>query len=277
MSLRLAPDTRVGVESGCRTGVFAVVLAVACCLGLVAVAYLRGEQRGLDHVVTMDSEAMAYAAAISDFAYGKNLGYTAYPKVFGLYVDAFAVPGKPDEQAARLRDAERINKAFRAMATVDPPPTAAPVDMGGLITLYDNDLGYVDYVKMAFRVFGLSVQSLYNFHFLIIFATMAGFLFVFWRSRMALAIAVALSFGVFFQMSGNTFDQSVPTVYNMRASSVLGIIPALHLALLLVWRRPISRTGLGVAALQCAVLALAIKTRGTAQWATLLLGRGCPG
>ena len=74
------------------------------------------------------------------------------------------------------------------------------------------------------------------------------------------------------ELQSHVFYLGMPTFWGMRHGSTLGLVPTLHLALLLAYRCKLNLAALGLASIQVAILVLAIKMRGSAVWAVILLG-----
>jgi hypothetical protein len=240
---------------------------------LLGATYDRGLARGMDHAIEWgpNSAQLAIAVAISDVVYHLNLGYVAHNAVAQkLYkvieqsdpLDASMIP--------RLHDARVINDALKQASQLGPLEPGS-FDNNTLVSMYYNDLGFVDYIELAFSIFGLKIQSLYSLFFLLLGISVAAFVCAFPKNVLAAGIIVAICFGFLAEINSTIFIDFMPSVYGLRYPSVLAIVPALHLGLLLAWRQRLSPVAVLLATAQVLILILAIKLRGSAGWALIFL------
>lgn len=254
-------------------GLLLFAVALALCGAMVGQLYRGGLERGMDHAIAWgpESEENAFAVALSDLVYHLNKGYVGYQAVKDRLVETI----DPEGSAApavwpRLRDAALLNEAL-AKASSLGALTPGFIDDHSLFSMYYDDLGFVDYIKLAFLSFGERIQSLYALYFVLLGLSVAAFLLSFPFSTVALLVLIGAVFQFWAEIQGPLFDASMPTLYGMRHSSVLAIIPAWHLALLAFWRvRPTPRILAG-AIIQALILLLAMTIRGSAQWTLLVL------
>src|SRR5215472_3620828 len=170
------------------------------------------------------------------------------------------------EFPSNLRDPALINAAIEKAARFEWPfnPEEAIRGSGG------DDLGFVDYVRLSFLVFGHNIQSLYYTYFLIFGVSAAVFLWTF-RSRpaflMLLVIALVAQIILF---SSNLFDShNLGSLADPRFLGAMAIIPGLHLGCLLLERSLPSISNLLLAIVQSIILVFAFWIRASAVWVIL--------
>jgi hypothetical protein len=256
-----------------RTQIWLTVGTLIACAMLLAAAYQRGIERGLDGAISIvPVEGWAYAAAISDHVYHLNLGYVASNKVYAEFEKVFSDPAiSADESLARRRNKQLINEVFQRAAHLSDISISSvgAIDQHTIFPMYYLDLGFVDFAKIAFRLFGLEVESLYKLHFLLLGTSIVCFIMAFPGRPLAAVLALGISLAYFCQISSTLFGPYVVTVFGMHESAVLGVMPAFQLTLLLLWRKRFGLfVGIGTA-ISIAVLLLVIEIRGSAKWALI--------
>ena len=250
------------------------LVTLVCCAALLGIAYVRGLQRGMEAVIEWgpDYAQNAIAIAISDLVYNFNLGYVAAGQVTAKLwntIEGGATPGDLNI-LPRLHDADLINRAIKEaseLGTITP----GYVDQGGLISMYFQDLGYVDFIKLAFRLFGMQIQSLYLLFFVLFGLSVGLFIITFKGNLLASVTIVAITFTFLAEINSTIFDENMPTVYGLRYPGTLAIVPTVHLMLLIVWRLPPSFWNVVLTIPQAALLVFAIKLRSPAQWGMIAI------
>ncbi len=137
--------------------------------------------------------------------------------------------------------------------------------------VYD-DVGIVDFIKIAFAVFGFKVQSLYYLFFATLLLSTTAFVVQYWKNALAQILLLCNLFAFYMELQSPIFTRDMPTFWGMRHGSTLAILPMWHLALLLLYRTRLSLAAVVLAAIQVAILVLAIKMRGSALWTVIFLG-----
>jgi hypothetical protein len=171
--------------------------------------------------------------------------------------------------------------AFRDPVTLNSMlHTASTVDTCGAFLVFDsnNDQGMVDYIRGAFALFGINVAALYNFYFILLAIPIILYLLSFWRDYRACVLLFAFLCAAYtFMPSWIYRNNALISIANQRFLSILGIIPVLHI-LLLIARRSAALRWLDVATAigQTAFVAFAYAIRSSAEWmylaaATLML------
>jgi hypothetical protein len=169
---------------------------------------------------------------------------------------------------ANLRDPNLINAAIEKAARFPWPinPNEDVRGSGG------DDLGFIDYVRLSFLLFGHKIQSLYYTYFLIFGISAAAFLYAFHAQRASLMLLIVTSVAQVILFSSNLFGfPNLGSIADPRFLSLMGFIPGLHLACLLLDRSPPSYANLALAILQSMILVFALWIRASAIWIILAL------
>ncbi len=257
-------------------GATAVFFAGVCVLAALAIStvFLVGIDRGMDRVLAFgpESDVNSIAVAVTALVYGEQ-GYVAYYPVFEALMQPLqsGAEGPNDPRIlANLRSGDLINEALAKASSLGPVGSLFVSD-GGLRTMVYDDLGTVDYAKMAFGIFGFKIESLYYLYFSIVALSTLAFLIQFRAKPVALMLLLCVLGAFFLETKTGVFNDHQPTFWGHRHGSTLALIPMWHLALLLVFRWRLAPSSLLVALLQAAILVLAIKMRGSAVWTVVFL------
>jgi len=249
-------------------------LAVAIvCVSLIA-AFRVGVERGLRDTVGNGSWGrilFGVGTAITQMDHG-GYGYalsTVIETILtygGLTDDTKILAPLGVEFPDNLRDPALINAAIDKAAKFRWPfnPDEAIRGSGG------DDLGFVDYVRLSFLVFGHKIQSLYYTYFLIFGVSAAVFLWTF-RSRPALLMLLVItSVAQNILLVSNLFaSHNLGSISDSRFLSIMAIVPGLHLGGLLLDRSPPSIINVASAIVQSIILVFAFWIRASAIWVIL--------
>ncbi|WP_421999475.1 hypothetical protein [Reyranella sp.] len=247
------------------TGLALLAIGLTCWIGL---------QRGMDKALSFgpQSEENAIAVAISELVYGLD-GYLTHYKVLEALEEPISrgASGANDPRIQpNLRNGALINEGIENATRLG---SLAPVFVfdGGLRTMVYDDVGIVDFMKVAFATFGFRIESLYFLFFAALTLSTLAFSLQFWGRPLAQVLMVCSVSAFIIELQSRVFSVDMPTFWGMRHGSTLALVPTLHLALLLIYRCRLNLVALALAALQVAILVLAMKMRGTALWAVLFL------
>ena len=248
--------------------------AVAAAL-IISVTFWQGLQRGMDHAIGIgpEPEQTAIAIALSETVYGLDLGYVGHTPVYEALRAVWNRGITPSDPAALVRnstDRALINEAIASASSLSPLRPGYFSDRLLISGVYD-DLGYVDFTKIAFAVFGRKVEAMYYLYFLTL-ALSAFCLLVSFRDRLMPQFVLLLAlFGYFIELHTNLFMHGMPSFTGLRHGSTLVILPTWHLAFALIYRRPFSVSNVAGVAVQLLIMIIAIRIRGSAAWAPSLL------
>jgi hypothetical protein len=271
--LERSPDRALRVVA-LACGVLALVLALG--------AYTYGKKNRFDHWIpeVIEYENVKVAAAISDLVYGFERGYAAHTQVYdalrrgGMTVYPEFLEPLGVKYPHNLSDQRLLNKALADASQLGTLRSSRRI-MEDVKPVEPIDLGMVDYYKYAFQVFGIKIQALFRFYFLLHLATIALFTLAYWRQAEAmlamLAIVAGHLFAQIFLVAGVPPEMifGVATPYSYRFVTVVGALSALHIALAVLW--PPRASAASVAALvgQIAILFFVSTMRRSALWEIL--------
>ncbi len=269
-----APPAHAPMPADCQRrllcGLIALVIAAALFAG-----FRVGLQRGFDHTIGIEAWGrilFGVGGAVTSMAHGGH-GYVISSEVEAALQDGglTSVPALLAAHGltfpANLQDAALIDTAIQRAVRV---PVVASTIRGPS----GDDPGMIDFVRIAFTLFGYHLRSLYFTYFVLFSLPVVAFLFAF-HSRPAclaiLAVAVLAHLGVF---SSSIFDLTPGTLgspTNPRFLSVLAIIPGLHLGLAMFLRLPLSWRNVGLAVIQAGMVVLGCWIRSSAVWVPVAL------
>jgi len=235
---------------------------------IIGLVFLGGVRQGMDHVVEqLENDQWTIAIALSEVAYGLNAGYVGYATVLNKLVEVWngGLDVHDPALVERNKNRDLMNRAIDAAASLGPQQPGFVADRT-LITMIYSDIGYVDFTKLAFRVFGYKIESMYYAFFLLLSISAAAYLFVFWSEPIAKMVLLCALFAFFIELHTVIFNLHMPTFPGTRHGSTLALIPAWHFAFLVIYRRRPSVVTVVATLVQLAILILAIKTRGSAGW-----------
>jgi hypothetical protein len=138
-------------------------------------------------------------------------GYQAYDAI----VDELKADGFTQETwETTARDAVAVNRAIDAALGVSLQPGARTQ------TMQANDVGYADFMFLAFRLFGAKLSSIYYFYFLVLSISVLAFMAQFHRSRfMLFVLSLYLTAHMFVIAYCTGFGLAIASVANSRTFS----------------------------------------------------------
>ena len=150
---------------------------------IIALTCYEGQRRGMDSIYSAgpDGEQSAITIAISDLVYGLDAGYVGFASIKEKLVSLWP-PGSTKPRNEVDLDYEKIknqqNAAIQAAASM-PPPKPGFLSDCSLITMVYDDVGFVDFVKFSFRLFGFDMEGMHYAYFVLLSISAAAFLIVF--------------------------------------------------------------------------------------------------
>lgn len=237
---------------------------------IITATFREGQRRGMDHVVeALENHQWAITIALSDIVYHLNAGYVGYRTVFNKLTEVW-YRGESNQHDQIFyennKNRDLLNEAIHGAASLGPQQPGYVGDRS-LMTMIYSDMGVVDFDKMAFRIFGLRIESFYDMFFLLLSVSALVFLVTFWSDLLAKSVLLCALFAFLIELYTPIFSTPhMPTFPGMRHGSTLALIPALHFALLMVGRRKFSVMSALATAVQLAILLLAVNIRGSAAW-----------
>jgi hypothetical protein len=249
-------------------------IAAALAALIIALIFTEGLRRGMDHKTAFgpESEQAEISIALSETVYGLDLGYIGFATVHDKLVEVWngGLGGHDPKLIDNCSNRDLLNKAITTASSLGPQTVGYVGDRSLISAVYD-DLGYVDFTKLSFSIFGRHIEALYYTFFVLLSISSLSFIVTFGLRIDALTILLCSLFAFVIEMHTAIFIPDMPTVVGMRHSSTLAFIPLWHFLFLVLHRRRLSlETGIGTF-LQLAILVLAVRIRGSAIWGPLLI------
>jgi hypothetical protein len=202
-----------------------------------------------------------------------NKGYVGYRVIYdalvegGMTNDASLLASLGKAYPANLKDPQLLNAAIASALRVPPPDNASFKD-NSLMRIDEADPGLVDYYKIAFHLFGFNTESFFHLYFVLLSISVVIFLMAHHQSMAFMTVPVLFLAAGNIVLSSDIFsigDQLV-SVVNLRFLSTLGLLPALHLVLLMLERQQITFVRAGLAVAQIVLLLFVFSIRSTITW-----------
>ena len=249
-------------------------LAVAIvCISLIA-AYRLGIERGLRDTIGSGNWGrilFGVGTAITEMEHGGH-GYVLSTFIetvltyVGLTDDAAILASLGSKFPNNLHDPSLINAAIEKAVHFKWPfnPDEAIRGSGG------DDLGFVDYVRISFYLFGYRMQSLYYTYFLLFGISATAYLYAFRFRPAVLMLLISTCVAQIFLLSSDLFaSHNLGSIADPRVLSVLAVVPGLHLGCSMLNRLPPSYGNVILAIVQSLILIFALWVRASAVWAVL--------
>jgi hypothetical protein len=251
------------------------ILAACMAAAILALVFVGGLRRGMDHVAMFgpENEQAAIAIALSDVVYHLNAGYVGYATVRDKLVEIWNRGASSDHDPILIQNGanrDLLNEGIRAAASLGPQQPAF-VGNRSLITMLYTDIGSVDLDKLAFRLFGLKIESRYYTFFVLLALSAAAYLIVFRAQLLAKIVLLCSLFAFYIEMHTVIFDPNMPTFSSERHGSTLALIPLWHFTFLLIYRHRPSAITVLATLIQLVIMLLAIKIRGAAGWVVIFV------
>ena len=232
-----------------------------------------GLDRGFEHTIGAEAygrTSFAICAAITDLAHQGLGGHVCNEVVetvlayAGLTGDNSALAPLGRKYPDNLRDQTLIDGAIRKAISFPITPAHAKFRGSGA-----DDVGLVDFAKLAFTLFGFNLLSLYLTYFTLLSGSVWAFFLAF-RDRPPCLAVLAVTVVAHLAIIGSAILDftafTFGTVTNPRFLSAIAIIPGLHIAFSMKDNVCFSwREGLLIA-FQASIITFAISIRAVALW-----------
>jgi hypothetical protein len=253
------------------TGLFRWLAAVIVCFSLIA-AFRIGIDRGLRDTIgdgTWGRILFGVGTAITQMYHG-GYGYALSNAIEtlltngGLTSDPKTLASLETEFPANLHDPALINAAIDKAVRFEVPLN---LEEGSVRGSGGDDLGFVDYVRLSFLVFGNRIQSLYYGYFLIFGISAAAFFYAFRSRPEILMLLVIASVGQMILFSCNLLaPDKLASIADPRFLGIMAVVPGLHLGCLLRDRAPLSVMNVALAIVQSIIVVFSFWIRASAVW-----------
>jgi hypothetical protein len=225
------------------------------CVCLIGIAFAANVHRA----TTLDMHSnmpmwvvMTIPSALSEIAFDNDKKYTVLKPVYQEYYGRLTTS----------LDADSINAAIAAVLRLD----RSNIDRGYEL-LWDDDKGMVDLIALAFRLFGLKVNSIFFMYFVAMFASCAAYALAFFRRPACLLLLAGFQAMFFLVLPMIAFNPQLASVLTNRVLPLLSMVACLHLILFAL--RPkatIFQFALVIA--QAALIIFTVHLRTTTMWQT---------
>ena len=188
---------------------------------------------------------------------------TDYASRYIGHLGGFVVDFKNIAEVETYRDA--ITQNFEKVKSLNV------LDEKNVITLW-GDVGYVIFTFISFFLFGVSVKSISLFFIFITVISSLIFMIAFHKNNFIFFILQTLIFSYTLVIIGN-YGGSIQTfsMTNYRFSSVLTLIPTIHLIFLILDNKNLSKYKIILAFVQLIILLFLCFVRGTSLWGFLFI------
>lgn len=209
--------------------------------------------------------------AISELKYGMT-GYRGYEEIrntlseHGMTTDPRVLQKYGMSLEEILTDSVILNDAINLALNVHQ------VSRSGQYHLSREDVGLVTYYKLAFRIFGYKIESFLYLYFLLLGISVFVFLATFLKRVDLLNVLLLFVCSHFVIVAvAPLVGIQLQTVHNPRFLPVLGILPSLYIALLILGKRRFDLVTVAGASIQSVILILVINARSSAIWLIIFL------
>jgi hypothetical protein len=254
-SLRVRSPRRLALwaEQGHRLRSVVVLLAVV--LGFVLLVQ-RGTGLGMPSrppVWVVD----AVPAAVSEVVYGREKPYTSLAVVTDQYATLLGATPSPDGPT--------VDRAIARIAALDPSTVDRSYRLLGV-----DDKGIVDFVALAFRLFGLQVAGVF-WLYVVVLGLSCGLFTLAWFDRPTYLAALAgLLTAYFLIMPTLAFNPQVTSILALRVFPALSMVACLH-GLLFIAGPSASPRHLGTLVAQLGLIIVVEHVRSTTAWQVMVL------
>jgi hypothetical protein len=210
---------------------------------------------------------ISMAVALSELRDPPLRGFVAYGSIVdylnqhGLAIMAGEALPLPSLEAVKklIYDPERLEELLRSAATVPIDNNLTPVPIVG------SEKGEASFYYWSFRLFGIHLTSLWYFYFVLLGLSVLAFFLTFWREPFCILLLLLYLIGHLYMVDVASAD-IFQTVHNSRFFPVLGLLPSMHMALLILRRAPPRLGNVALAIYQTLLLYFVIFNRVEAAW-----------
>jgi hypothetical protein len=248
------------------------LLATAWCaalVGLIAIGTFSSARIGtMTWGPTHDIWSAAIAISQINLGLHGKLGYKEVELAIAGEVtgtkDALQV--MDDETRALLKDPDAVTRGFQAGAAVQQTDVVIPKNTTGYTMNWAEDLGYVDFYNVAFRLFGFNAFATHWLYVSLLAVATILFVSLFFYENLAMGSLVFVITALFLESSSAIFDQYMPSFAANRFLSTLAVVPLLHVICTALRQRPSSLFEFVLLVVQLLLLTFAVAARSSGQW-----------
>ncbi len=141
-----------------------------------------------------------------------------------------------------------------------------------IYTIAQLDLGFIDYVRASFLIFGFNTESFTHFYFLLLFISVSLYLVHFINNNIAIFYLILFLYSHYIVVAAlSVIGPQLETVYNYRFISVLAILPAMHILTAIIYNKIMNTYSLVLVLLQSLIIIFIISIRSSALWISIFL------
>jgi hypothetical protein len=254
-----------------RIAIAVFAIAFLCALNMIHAYQLGFQSRMYDNPIYRWRQSLAIALSRMQspplhgyVGYGSILEYLNQHGLALMDGEAKVMPSGAD-LAALVEDGARMNRLMKAASEVAIDPKLPPVILQG------NELGLVDYMYWAFKIYGININALVLFYFTLLFISVALFVVTFRNCRFCLLLLMLYLAGHYFALDYAQY-RGIFTIHNSRFFPVIALVPSLYLILLMATKVPPRPAVLAMAAVQTFILMFIVFCRTQAYWQVAAIG-----
>jgi hypothetical protein len=228
------------------------------CIVLIGITFGMNVQRAKDLKMHKNPPIWVIDAippALSQILFNHDKNYTSLNIVSDIfYMNSGNAP----------RGAEAINKLINEIAKLD----STQINRGYSL-LGPDDKGIIDFVKIAFRLFGLQVESVFYLYFFILFISSLLFIIDFYNRPSHLFLLFSFLLLHFLVLPSLAFNPQLGSMLALRAISILSLIACLHCLLFILKPIPNSTSHVFFVILQILLITFVTHIRSVTTWQLL--------
>jgi hypothetical protein len=134
------------------------------------------------------------------------------------------------------------------------------------------DLGFVDYARASFLIFGLNTEGFTHFYFLLLFISVSLYLVYFINNNIAIFYLILFLYSHYIVVAAlSVIGPQLEAVYNYRFISVLAILPAMHILTAIIANKIMNTYSLLLVLFQSLIIIFIIWIRSSALWFSIYL------
>jgi len=159
---------------------------------------------------------------------------------------------------------------------VDEARQAIEAKHGGGRGWVVDDKGYVDWLRLAFRLFGFHKSSVYYTYFILLGFPMVVYAAYFFRSPAHLFVLLSVILAIYVTAPILVVNDQLYSLHEQRFFSVVGLVPLLTLLFIMREAAEASTATKAAVAAQVAALVFVYHCRNDSVWQTLVLAAAVP-
>lgn len=235
-----------------------------------------GKKLKMDKVIpsAVSEHAWAISVAMSDMLHHLNRGYMFYPEIFetlsknGMSSEPIYLKNIEKPYPDNVRDPLLMQNAIEKAKDLKINHNKKSLKYRDIRPMVYSDIGFIDYYKAAFKIFGFKLSAPYHFFYVLLALTFSLYMIGF-RENLALQIFGIITLSAYFLIllfikEYNNIELETP--FNFRALSILGILPTLHILFLTLKNEPFKMGDTLCLIFQCLFIAFLIAARSSGLW-----------